>query len=187
MHSAGGRLATPLLAVLDEAANVCRWRDLPDLYSHYGSRGIVLMTILQSWSQGVGVWGESGMKKLWSAANVKVYGGGVCEASFLEDLSRTIGDHDRPTSSVTTGRGGQGVSHQLQRDRILDVADLAALPKGPRHRLRQRLPPHPHPHPTLDDGPVRHRRPSVHRRPRPPGRTHPPPRPASSHCCRARA
>ena len=41
-----------------------------------------------------------------------------------------IGDYDRPTSSVSTGRGGRGVSHQLQRDRILDVADLAALPKG---------------------------------------------------------
>jgi hypothetical protein len=27
----GGRLATPLLGVLDEAANVCRWRNLPDL------------------------------------------------------------------------------------------------------------------------------------------------------------
>lgn len=53
VRSAGGRLATPLLGVLDEAANVCRWRELPNLYSHYGSRGIVLMTILQSWSQRV--------------------------------------------------------------------------------------------------------------------------------------
>ena len=44
----GGRLQVPMLGVLDEAANVCRWHDLPDLYSHYGSRGIVLMTILQS-------------------------------------------------------------------------------------------------------------------------------------------
>ncbi|NEB06859.1 TraM recognition domain-containing protein, partial [Streptomyces sp. SID13726] len=63
-ESAGGRLATPLVGVLDEAANVCRWRELPNLYSHYGSRGIVLDTVLQSWSQGVEVWGESGMKKL---------------------------------------------------------------------------------------------------------------------------
>ena len=46
--------------VLDEAANVCRWRDLPNLYSHYGSRGIILMTILQSWSQGVEVWVSPG-------------------------------------------------------------------------------------------------------------------------------
>jgi type IV secretory pathway TraG/TraD family ATPase VirD4 len=129
-RSPGGRLSTPLLGVLDEAANVCRWRELPNLYSHYGSRGIVLMTILQSWSQGVQVWGDSGMKKLWSAANIKVYGGGVSEGAFLEDLSRMIGDYDRQASSVSTGRGQRTVSQQLHRERILDVADLAALPKG---------------------------------------------------------
>lgn len=129
-RSAGGRLSTPLVGVLDEAANVCRWRELPNLYSHYGSRGIVLMTILQSWSQGVEVWGESGMKKLWSASNVKVYGGGVSEVAFLDELSRTIGTYDRQTASVSTGRGGRSVNHQLQRESILDVADLAALPKG---------------------------------------------------------
>lgn len=129
-RSAGGRLATPLLGVLDEAANVCRWRELPNLYSHYGSRGIVLMTILQSWSQGVEVWGESGMKKLWSASNVKVYGGGVSEGAFLEDLSRLVGDYDRLSSSTSYGRGQRTVSQQLHRERILDVADLAAMPKG---------------------------------------------------------
>ena len=129
-RSAGGRLSTPLVGVLDEAANVCRWRELPNLYSHYGSRGIVLDTVLQSWSQGVEVWGESGMKKLWSASNVKVYGGGVSEAHFLEDLSRMIGDYDRLSSSTSSGRGHRTVSQQLHRERILDVADLAALPKG---------------------------------------------------------
>lgn len=129
-RSAGGRLSTPLLGVLDEAANVCRWRELPNLYSHYGSRGIVLMTILQSWSQGVEVWGESGMKKLWSASNVKVYGGGVSEDSFLESLSKLIGDYDRLASSSSYGRGHRTVSQQLHRERILDVADLGALPKG---------------------------------------------------------
>src|SRR5690606_3172173 len=108
----------------------CRWRELPNLYSHYGSRGIIIMTILQSWSQGVDVWGESGMKKLWSAANVKVYGGGVSESAFLEDLSRQIGDYDRLSSSTSYGRGQRSVSQQLHRERILDVADLAALPRG---------------------------------------------------------
>lgn len=130
VRSSSGRLSTPLLGVLDEAANVCRWRDLPNLYSHYGSRGIVLMAILQSWSQGVEVWGESGMRKLWSSANVKVYGGGVSEVAFLDDLSRMIGDYDRRAASVSYGRGQRTVSHQLHRERILDVADLAAMPKG---------------------------------------------------------
>lgn len=131
-RSAGGRLATPLLGVLDEAANVCRWRELPNLYSHYGSRGIVLMTILQSWSQGVEVWGESGMRKLWSASNVRVYGGGgtTSDGSFLEDLARAIGQYDRLSSSTSYGRGQRTVSQQLHRERIMDVDDLAALPKG---------------------------------------------------------
>lgn len=131
-RSAGGRLKTPLVGVLDEAANVCRWRDLPNLYSHYGSRGIILMTILQSWSQGVEVWGESGMKKLWSASNIRVYGGGgtTHDGSFLEDLARMIGDYDRLTSSTSYGRGQRTVSQQLHRERILDVDDLAAMPKG---------------------------------------------------------
>lgn len=136
VESPGGRLATPLVGVLDEAANVCRWRELPNLYSHYGSRGIILLTILQSWAQGVDVWSESGMKKLWSAANVRVYGGGVAETAFLEDMAKLVGTYDRKTASTSvnqggmTGRGGRSVSHQLTRERILDVDDLGAMPKG---------------------------------------------------------
>ena len=129
-RSTGGRLPVPLLGVLDEAANVCRWRQLPDLYSHYGSRGIVLMTILQSWSQGVDVWGESGMKKLWSAANVKVYGGGVSEGAFLDELSKLVGDYDRLMSSTSYGAGRRTVSRQMHKEPILTVSDLAAMPRG---------------------------------------------------------
>lgn len=133
---AGGRLRVPLVGVLDEAANVCRWRDLPDLYSHYGSRGIVLMTILQSWSQGEEVWGHGGMNKLWSASNIAVYAGGVKEEEFLERLSKLIGSYDKETRSVSTKGGaslwnsGAQTSRQLSRERILEVDDLAALPKG---------------------------------------------------------
>jgi type IV secretory pathway TraG/TraD family ATPase VirD4 len=102
-RSPGGRLAVPVVGVLDEAANVCRWRNLPELYSHYGSRGIVLATFLQSWSQGVEVWGREGMEKLWSTSNVKLYGGGVAEMEFLKNLSETLGDYDKVTVSVSSG------------------------------------------------------------------------------------
>lgn len=128
--SPAGRLPVPLLGVLDEAANVCRWKDLPELYSHFGSRGIVLMTILQSWSQGVDVWGDAGMRKLWSAANIAVYGGGVKDAEFLDMLSKLIGDYDKSTRSISTGRGHRSITEQLSRERIMDPADLAALPAG---------------------------------------------------------
>lgn len=134
-RQSGGRLQTPLVVALDEAANVCRWAELPNLYSHFGSRGIVLLTFLQSWSQGAEVWGRDGMRKLWSAATVKVVGPGVDEVAFLEDVSRLIGDYDRATTSASYGRGHQGRgrdsrSISTQRDRILSVADLSAMPRG---------------------------------------------------------
>jgi type IV secretory pathway TraG/TraD family ATPase VirD4 len=132
VHSKAGRLPIPMVGVLDEAANVCRWRELPNLYSHYGSRGIVLMTILQSWSQGVEVWGRDGMRKLWSAANIKVYGGGVAEADFLGELAQLIGDYRYSNTTRSRSRqGGTSYSHDDDRkERTLDVADLAALPRG---------------------------------------------------------
>ena len=129
-RSAGGRLPVPLVGVLDEAANVCRWRGLPDLYSHYGSRGIVLMTILQSWSQGVEVWGRDGMRKLWSAANVRVYGGGVSETEFLAEMSQLAGEYDAPAPSTSSSRTGSSRSYATRTERVLDVGELGALPRG---------------------------------------------------------
>jgi len=129
-RSPGGRLPVPLVAVLDEIANVVRARAIPAQFSHFGSRGIVVMAILQSWSQGVEVWGRDGMRKLWSAANVKVYGGGVAEVEFLNELSQLVGDYDLTTTSVSHGRGGRSTNRAVRRERVLDVADLTAMPKG---------------------------------------------------------
>lgn len=126
----GGRLATPMLVVLDEAANVCRWSTLPDLYSHYGSRGIVILSVFQSWAQGQVVFGREGMRKLWSASNVKLYLGGITEADFLRELAELIGDYDKETASVSYNRGLRSTNHQLRRERIFDASELAALPRG---------------------------------------------------------
>src|SRR5664280_491853 len=127
-----GRLAIPMVCPLDEVANVCRWRELPDLYSHYGSRGIILLSFLQSWSQGVDVWGEQGMRKLWGAANIRLYGGGSNEEGFLRDISAVCGEMDtrQLTTSYNGGRMGQSRSYATRREPIFDVATLAALPRG---------------------------------------------------------
>lgn len=128
--SSGMRVPRPVTATLDEAANVVRWPELPDLYSHYGSRGIILSVFLQSWTQGVEAWGEGGMKKMWSAANVRMVGAGVAETPFLRELSELVGTRDRRTGSVSTGRGGRSTSTSQTRDSIMDVADIAAMPPG---------------------------------------------------------
>ncbi|MFH6681155.1 type IV secretory system conjugative DNA transfer family protein [Clavibacter michiganensis] len=128
--SAGGRMRTPLVGILDEAANVCRWRDLPDLYSHFGSRGIPIMSVFQSWSQGVAVFGKEGMLKLFSASNVFVYLGGVRENDFLQHISQLVGTYDRETSSSSMNKGVRSTSTSLKRENILELAELADLPRG---------------------------------------------------------
>jgi type IV secretory pathway TraG/TraD family ATPase VirD4 len=127
---AGGRLDPPMIVVLDEAANICRIADLPQLYSHLGSRGVIPLTILQSHAQGIGVWGETGMRALLSAATVKLVGAGIDDASFAEDLSRLIGDHDVTTVSINSGDGRLSRSRSVRQQRILPAAAIRALPKG---------------------------------------------------------
>ncbi|MEU4340708.1 TraM recognition domain-containing protein [Nocardia sp. NPDC023852] len=129
-QSRGGRLEIPLLAVLDEAANVVRWKDLPKQYSHFGSRGIVVMTVLQSWAQGARCWGESGMNALWSAANIKVLGSGVDDTRFLQERSDVLGEYDAISQSVSESKGGKSYSRSLGSSKTFSVNGLATLPRG---------------------------------------------------------
>lgn len=129
-RSRGGRLPIPLLAVLDEAANVVRWKDLPKQYSHFGSRGIVVMTVLQSWAQGARCWGEAGMSALWSAANIKVLGPGVDDMNFLRDRSEAIGEYDAISQSVSESKGGKSYSRSLSSSKTFSVNALTTLPRG---------------------------------------------------------
>ncbi|MDX2820371.1 TraM recognition domain-containing protein [Streptomyces ipomoeae] len=127
---AGGRLDPPMLAILDEAANVCKISDLPDLYSHLGSRGIIPITILQSYRQGQKVWGDAGMDAMWSASTVKVIGSGIDDPDFADKLSRLIGDHDVETTSTSRSESGTSTSVSMRQERILPADAIRALPKG---------------------------------------------------------
>lgn len=128
----GGRVDAPLYAALDEAANTCRWRELPDLLSHVGSQGINIDTILQSWTQGVQAWGENGMKKLWSAANIRTFGGGVFdEPDFLRTLSEMADDYEREYWSTSLDEAGRrSHSASTRESRILSPGLLGAMPPG---------------------------------------------------------
>lgn len=126
----GGRLPVPLVAALDEAANCVRWPQLPALYSHYGSRSIILMTILQSYAQGVNVWGEQGMEALWSASNITLYGGGVRDDKLLTKMEALIGEAAEKEKSVSSSKDGRSTSTSYRERKILTVADLAALQSG---------------------------------------------------------
>ncbi|MFD0900060.1 type IV secretory system conjugative DNA transfer family protein [Actinomadura sediminis] len=129
-EQAGGRLDPPLVVALDEAANICRIADLPQLYSHLGSRGIIPVTILQSYEQGVTVWGEPGMAALWGAATRKLIGAGIDSPRLVRDLATLIGQHDVPVRSITYNDGRASEQISLRRQEILEAADIRALPTG---------------------------------------------------------
>ncbi|MEV0185812.1 TraM recognition domain-containing protein [Streptomyces sp. NPDC050625] len=126
----GGRLDPPMTAVLDEAANVCRISDLPDLYSHLGSRGVNVVTLLQSYRQGSRVWGEAGMDALWSAATIKLLGAGLDDADFVEKISKLVGQRDVSTVSLSKSKEGTSRSVSYRLDPILPPDRIRALPKG---------------------------------------------------------
>ncbi|MCX4732724.1 type IV secretory system conjugative DNA transfer family protein [Streptomyces sp. NBC_01363] len=126
----GGRLPEPMRAVLDEAANICRIADLPDLYSHLGSRGITPFVILQSYRQGVKAWGEVGMDAMWSAATKKVIGVGLDDAKFAQDVSTLTGAHYVERGSYSKGKEGYSRSYSEQREQVLDPAEIRAMKKG---------------------------------------------------------
>ncbi|WP_256098400.1 type IV secretory system conjugative DNA transfer family protein [Streptomyces agglomeratus] len=126
----GGRLPEPMRAVLDEAANICKIADLPDLYSHLGSRGITPFVILQSYRQGVKAWGEVGMDSMWSAATKKLIGVGLDDAKFAQDVSTLTGAHYVERGSYSKSKEGYSRSYSEQREQVLDPAEIRAMKKG---------------------------------------------------------
>lgn len=133
-RSPRGRMPVPMLCILDEAANVCRLPELPAWYSHLGSQGICLMTIVQNLSQAQKVWGQDGVKQLQDAANFLWYGGGIKDKTTLSDLSALVGDHDVERWSASRGggmfdSGSTSRSQSWSKEPIMTVDDLAAIPK----------------------------------------------------------
>ncbi|TSD94834.1 conjugal transfer protein [Skermania sp. ID1734] len=127
----GGRLPLPMAGVLDECANVVRWPRLPEVYSYYGSQGICLKSYFQSFEQGVNAFGREKMDMLWDSANIRIVGGGTASTRFLDDLVKLGGRYTyRSGSRSYSDKGGGSLSQQTQTEAILDVSDLAALPRG---------------------------------------------------------
>jgi type IV secretory pathway TraG/TraD family ATPase VirD4 len=128
----GGRLNPPMVCALDEIANTCPWKELPDQYAHFRSKGILLLSYLQTWAQGVQIWGETRMQSMWDNAGVRIYAGGSGDDKFLDKLSKLIGDYDAPHRTQNTDArtliGNASVSDTTRREAKLSVSQLADLP-----------------------------------------------------------
>ncbi|HEY5841025.1 MAG TPA: TraM recognition domain-containing protein, partial [Mycobacterium sp.] len=123
-----GRLQVPLVAVLDEAANICPLPDLPDQFSWLGKHAVVPLVFVQSPAQGEQAWGQAGFKAMTSQA-VHIYGGNVDDKTYLEHWVALAGPADVAHVTESHGRGERSRSTSWAREPILTVADLGAMPK----------------------------------------------------------
>ena len=123
-----GRLTVPLMMPLDETANTVRWHALPDVYSHFGSKGILISSVFQSYRQVKRIWGEDEAHDMMTNATL-IVGGGIKDEAFLKEVSALVGEHeDRRVSRSTDSdsfRTQASVSHQEKT--ILSVAELRAM------------------------------------------------------------
>lgn len=130
-RSVGGRLDPPLVAILDEAANIVKIPTLPANYSYFGSLGILVHAIFQSMAQIRDVWGRSGADKLWGASTVKLIGPGIDDAQLASETAKFIGHHDVTTRSVShSAKMGSNVQIGAAREPIWDEARVRSFAKG---------------------------------------------------------
>ncbi|KZM70432.1 type IV secretory system conjugative DNA transfer family protein [Nocardia terpenica] len=133
-----GRLAVPLLAVLDEAANCARIGQLPEYYTYCAGCGLILMTIVQVLEQAEELWGARGLATM-RAQSIEIYGGNIAIPDYLEGWAKLIDEHDVADRTRTTGPGGAQKTLSWRAEPILNVAKLGALPPD---RALIRLPGH---------------------------------------------
>lgn len=124
----GGRLRIPLIFPLDEAANVVRWGNLAEVYSHFGSKGIILGSIYQSFRQPKRIYGADNAHDMMTNSTL-VVGGGIKDKEFLEEVIAFVGEYSHRQISVSSDTSSFKTNTSVsERDRqILTVADLRGL------------------------------------------------------------
>lgn len=104
-ESRSGRLDPPVLFALDEAPNICpvplhRWT------SEAGSRGIPIITCIQSYKQLADVWGETRGAIIWENSIVKMFLPAGSDDETLQKVAKLCGEYD--VARVTTTKNHDG-------------------------------------------------------------------------------
>ena len=111
--SRGGRLDPPVLFALDEAPNICpvplhRWT------SEAGSRGIPIITCIQSYKQLADVWGETRGAIIWENSTVKMFLPAGSDDETLSKVSKLCGDYEVARVTETTGENSRSRSTVME-------------------------------------------------------------------------
>jgi hypothetical protein len=136
-----GRLPLPLGCFLDELANVAPLPEIPNLMSVSGSHNIFVMAVLQSYAQAEERWGQLGVRKMYAAATVKLFLGGISDPDELKAYSTLTGEFDEDTETVNADpHGNVSISTSLRRRPVLEPADIRTIPERGGLLIHRRTP-----------------------------------------------
>lgn len=142
--SPAGRLDPPLLAALDEVANVAPIPSLRQRVADGRGRGITVLYGLQGWASARARFGEDTANELASFTNHIIAFGGAKDPAFLKDMSDLCGQAERVrTTKTTTGgdRDGRSTATHMALEPVLRGDEIKALPEGHALVLADNLPP----------------------------------------------
>ena len=125
------RLPFPMFLALDEVANVVKWKDLPEKYSFYRKYGIVMLSILQDYAQGVKLWRKEGMQMLFDNANINMYLGNVVDEEYNKKLTEIAGKYEITQKNKTFNSKDLFSSSTQRNDQekfIYEISDFASWP-----------------------------------------------------------
>lgn len=132
-----GRLAKPLLVVLDELANTAPIDQLPQYLSTARSEGIVFIAIFQDLSQAEGRYGSMAGTIL-NNAKAKLFLSSLSDPKTLELLSKLLGQH--PTRRISRDHEGRPSSTD-DRQELMPLSAGRLIPDGRAVLIYANLPP----------------------------------------------
>ncbi|OYN89547.1 type IV secretory system conjugative DNA transfer family protein [Parenemella sanctibonifatiensis] len=105
LRNGGLPISPPLLMLLDEAANVCRVRDLDMWASSMAGQGMILVSVWQDEAQIVSAYGQSKAKEIMANHAATVYLPGISDTDTLATITKKVGtaSFQHHSSSVSAG------------------------------------------------------------------------------------
>jgi len=137
----GGQLESPLLVVLDEAANIAPLAELDGLAATCAGHGVQLITVWQDLAQVAARYGERAATVV-NNHRAKVFLSGTSDPRTLDHASHLVGEEELIVPSVTRDpSGARSVTTAPVHRRLLPPEALRRLPGGSGVLVYGSLPP----------------------------------------------
>jgi type IV secretion system protein VirD4 len=125
-----GRLHPELGLFLDELANVVPIEELPSLASQGAGRGIVLMSIIQDFSQLRARYGADRANSILNNHGCKMVLPGMSDPETSEVIAKLVGRGEYTDVQVSHNDGRASRSYSLRQDQMASPDALRQLPDG---------------------------------------------------------